>query len=232
LDSDDIWASDKIEKQKNVLRQMPEVGLVHTDISCIDEHGQRMDKIPFDPRDASGNCFDYILMHCGIVVSSTVIPRSVLEKVGLFSAELKSTQDYELFLRIAKDHKVYCVEDTVTYYRQHSDSMSKSDFGVSIFLESIKALDVFMNGSFGRNVPKRDVNRSKSRFFFFAARKLSQAGHLRSMSLAYLAKSMFHDPFNADAFNLLMTMCVPGVLLKNFRWYKARLKHLVGLKDT
>ncbi len=53
-----------------------------------------------------------------------MLRRSVLESVGLFDTSLRSTQDYDLFLRISRRFPVCCHDGFVLEYRQHEASMS------------------------------------------------------------------------------------------------------------
>ena len=51
--------------------------------------------------------------------------RQVIEKVGGFREDLPSSEDQEIYLRIARDHPIYCHHEIIAEYRRHGAQMSQ-----------------------------------------------------------------------------------------------------------
>lgn len=62
---------------------------------------------------------NYIGMHATVMYR-----RDVFEAVGNYATSLPACEDYDLFLRIARQFPVYCYDEVVAEYRQHGNNMS------------------------------------------------------------------------------------------------------------
>lgn len=60
-----------------------------------------------------------------VVPAAVLYRRRVLEQVGGFDPSVNAAADYDLYLRIARDHPIHCYEEAVAEYRQHGASMSR-----------------------------------------------------------------------------------------------------------
>jgi glycosyltransferase involved in cell wall biosynthesis len=98
IDADDIWLPGKLRAQVKHLMTNPDVGLISTPISCIDEYGKRLSRNRFVSRRPT---FSQLLISCTIMPSTVVIRRTCIETVGLFDSELRGTDDWDMWLRIA-----------------------------------------------------------------------------------------------------------------------------------
>lgn len=121
LDDDDEWLSCKLEKQYNKIKS-DNSSLVFSPYYSVDQYGTSkiinydLDSIP------GKNYFEKLL--CFNYIGSTSFPllrKSSVEEVGGFNLGLKSSQDHELWLKIAKKYEIsYISEPLVKYY--YSDS--------------------------------------------------------------------------------------------------------------
>lgn len=126
LDADDLWEPDKLEKQVRVLDENPEVALVYTWVAFIDEDSKHTGRV--FKNCAEGDVWEELTQHniveCGSV---PLIRRSCFETVGLFDRNLGSyLEDWDMWLRIAVDHKFKVVKEPLVYYRQLSSSASRN----------------------------------------------------------------------------------------------------------
>ena len=126
LDDDDIWLPEKLEKQIAFFRSLPdkdEIGLVYTGQYMFDGEtifGAKVDS-------ANGMIYPYLLFGQFIgTCSSVLIPRKVFDEVGDFDASLICTQDFELFLRIARHKPIYSIDEPLIKYRTRPDQISKN----------------------------------------------------------------------------------------------------------
>lgn len=124
LDSDDKWLPEKIALQVRHLEQHPEVGLVTGGEWETAEDGSRvwrMERKPF----ASVRLYPRILVENAIGSPSLVmVRRACLERVGMFDEEVGLAQDWDLWIRIAKDCAIGVLDKPLILYRRHGASMS------------------------------------------------------------------------------------------------------------
>ena len=130
LDADDYWEVAKLEKQMECLSNVSsEIGLCHTYVNIVDEHGRflriRHDRI-LPP---TGDCYQQLLRHCFISTSSVLIRKSVLDDVGLFNQDpsYRCGEDYELFIRISYKYQVALVDTVLASYREAEKSVSRTN---------------------------------------------------------------------------------------------------------
>jgi glycosyltransferase involved in cell wall biosynthesis len=75
---------------------------------------------------------NFIGMHATVMYR-----RSVLDKVGGFDTSLRACEDYDIYFRIAREHKIVCHHELVAEYRQHPAQMSRDPI---LMLKSVKAV--------------------------------------------------------------------------------------------
>ena len=125
LDDDDEWLPTKLEKQLRLFKD-PEVGLVYCSSFTINEtsKSKKVRKGKF----YKGFVFDQLLK--GNFIGSTSFPlirRECFNYCGMFDSNLKSSQDYDLWLRIAKRYKVDYVEEPLVNYYIHGNARITTD---------------------------------------------------------------------------------------------------------
>lgn len=130
-DSDDVWLSEKLEKQVKVLEQADEtVGMVYTMFQY--QNGQENDARPYPPKELSldikrGFIFPHLFAGNLVGMPTVLIRREIIDKVGMFDTKFSCLEDYEWVLRIAKRYQVEIVEEVLvhTYFTNSSVSSSK-----------------------------------------------------------------------------------------------------------
>ncbi len=109
LDDDDEWLPEKLEMQVQVLESsLPEVGGVYTGFLKIDRTtGRVLEKVIPSKR---GNLFKELVIGNVIGTASTpLLRKECFQKVGLFDENLPSSQDLDMWIRIAKDFHFECI---------------------------------------------------------------------------------------------------------------------------
>lgn len=145
LDDDDIYQSCLVETMLRSFIQNndPKIGMLYCSYLFIDEKGKAFGKwyIP-----AEGNIYERLFYdnYAGSP-SGTMIHRSVIEKVGLFNETLRSCEDYDMWLRIAKHFHVYSIEEPLLLYRIHSNNMSGNIHKIETYQK--KVLDIALADS-------------------------------------------------------------------------------------
>jgi teichuronic acid biosynthesis glycosyltransferase TuaG len=125
LDADDLWESDKLEKQMQLSKALPNVDVFYSsgwkftgnDLNSIDEYktilgeftGQQMYKL------------EYIKNH--IPTPSVIVKRSVIEQVGPQAYGV--CEDWDYWLRMALcNARFYGMDQKLFYYRRHNSNTS------------------------------------------------------------------------------------------------------------
>ncbi|MEO1124749.1 MAG: glycosyltransferase [Cyanobacteria bacterium J06635_15] len=123
LDADDLWHPTKLEKQVRCLDGNPQVALVNTGITNIDQQGNPL-KGDYLPNEADSNWPNILLenpIHCGSV---PLVRRSCFEQLGDFDTHLKSAEDWDMWIRIAANFQIAALAEHLVYYRIHPGSKS------------------------------------------------------------------------------------------------------------
>lgn len=124
LDDDDAWKPEKLERQVNVFQELSrDYGLVYTGRDIIENDSVVKTHHP----NATGDVFTELLGRNFIPSETPMIRRECIERIGGFDTELESSQDFDLWLRIARYYKVSAVPDSLAItYQGHEDRISKN----------------------------------------------------------------------------------------------------------
>ena len=128
LDSDDLWLPGKLEKQIKLFQISNETAMVYTRYKTIEGDTISSRIFPKNGRYKSGNIFKSLYLRSFVACSSVMVKRSVLDQVGLFSADpdLIAIEDTDLWLRIALKHVIKCTNNLpLILYRIHAKSISQ-----------------------------------------------------------------------------------------------------------
>lgn len=132
LDSDDLWHSRKLQRQIDFMESSPDVEICQTDEIWI-RNGVRVN--PGNKhRKPSGDIFRASLDLCLVSPSAVMMRRNLFERVGGFDESLPVCEDYDLWLRIARDTEIPLIpEALVTKRGGHADQLSRSTWGFDRF---------------------------------------------------------------------------------------------------
>lgn len=116
LDSDDSWHKDKLKKQINFINKYKVQAVYNSYIA--------FSKKKFLYKVASSKIlnFNELMKANPICCSSIMISTKILLKNKF--RNLKTKEDYELWLRISKKHNIYPIKNYLTYYEVRENSLS------------------------------------------------------------------------------------------------------------
>ena len=119
LDDDDRLLPEKIARSVEVFRACPAVGLVATGYYHIDAAGERLCTCP--PRLCTDSArLLNMLMGCISACAGVMVRSLVHQKVGVYR-DIKA-QDYDMWIRVAKEFKVETINLPLAEYRRHSEN--------------------------------------------------------------------------------------------------------------
>jgi glycosyltransferase involved in cell wall biosynthesis len=124
LDADDAWEPTKLEKQLAVFAAKPDVGVVFSRRSLMDESGKR---VPAKPTSGfhTGFVLPQMFTQNFVCFSSAVVRREVFSHVGRFDPQWDLAIDYDLWLRVAKAYRFDFVDEELVRYRTGHGNLSK-----------------------------------------------------------------------------------------------------------
>jgi glycosyltransferase involved in cell wall biosynthesis len=106
LDADDMWYPEKLERQVAFLDAHQECGMVHSEMSVINEQDEILHIRFYEETTRSvpqGYCLRTLLLRCHIQPVTVLERRSSFDRAGVFDTRLPITQDYLHWIMIAAD---------------------------------------------------------------------------------------------------------------------------------
>lgn len=130
LDSDDSWMPEKLERQLRFMREHPELALSYTYCQLMDQYSVAGGIRHEGMLKPEGDVFEWLLDHCWISTSTVMFKRSIVHDVGLMneSPDFRIGEDWEFFIRIAKNHEIGLLDDVLTNYRRSEAGISMTDW--------------------------------------------------------------------------------------------------------
>lgn len=123
LDDDDRWHREKIERQVNALEKANEAGIASCLVCAISPEGR---VIRAERSKQSGAMFQDLLVSNVVGTPSRVlIRRECIETSGLFDENLRTKQDWDLYIRISMNWEVTVIDKHLCFRTIH-ESMSSS----------------------------------------------------------------------------------------------------------
>ncbi len=126
LDSDDIWIPSKLEQQIRRFLQDDTIGLVASGYCFCSENMEHRKDYTVEKFSSKYISFKDLLSENYVGTSSAVVRRDCFEKVGYFDESMVFGEDWNLWLRIARQYKVAYVAAVLCKYREHDRSISSS----------------------------------------------------------------------------------------------------------
>lgn len=208
LDSDDYWASTKLEEQMAVVQNDERIGVVHTSFRYVNERGELTDDGPQRPDNPCvGDCLDVLLNEFVVLFSSVLVRRGVVEQAAAteehgepFDARWINSQDYDLMLRCARFCRFGYVAKPLVFYREHGGHGAMGNLKRAFGFHCRVQMDFVKRHGEAIGVTEADVRRRVADFLsgraesMFWQRRFDQA-----RALCELAKELdvYNDRFAA-----------------------------------
>lgn len=132
FDCGDIYIKDKCTKQINYLDQNKEVKLLGTWASVIDEHGKFLHELkpPADYETLKKKMY----LNSMFLNPSVIFYSDILKTIGHFRGKYRrASQDYALFFKVLKKHKVENYPEILMYYVSDPNSISTKNRRLQVF---------------------------------------------------------------------------------------------------
>lgn len=230
LDADDVWYPTKLERQIAFLDMNKEYGLVHSDVSVIDEQDEIIHR-QFNSETArsvpQGSCMLELLQHSHIQTLTVVERRDCFQKVGGFDDRIPIAQDYLHWIMIALEGwKFGYIKEPLGKYRWRRGSLMAGRRRLLEDYERIYAIllnETTLGSRYGKQaieiVEKRIISVQRD-----LARVHYAEGH-NTMARRRLASLIQQTPLDPTLYLDLLKACLPSFLhvkLRAFRGMSTR----------
>jgi glycosyltransferase involved in cell wall biosynthesis len=139
LDADDRLKPEAIETGLRVLAERPDCAMAVGDHLFVSKDGSHL-------ADSRKDClitshYEALLRSNFIeMISSVLFRRCVLDEVGGFDTGLRVAEDYDLYLRIAREYPICCHSTVVAEYRMHQTNTShNSELMLAMTLQVLRS---------------------------------------------------------------------------------------------
>lgn len=143
MDADDICAPDRIEKQVNYLLNNPDVSVLGSEVIIIRENGTRIRK------NLTYKSFDSIklgLLYGNPISHPTVMfnMRNLSHKDIHYSEKYHFIEDFELWLRLSREHIIENIGCELLQYRETQEGISRTKRDIQI-IKARELLSIHFN---------------------------------------------------------------------------------------
>lgn len=199
LDADDHWLPEKTERQLECAARHPEAAVIYSDATIVEIDGTHVGSFLADKGPRSGNVYDRLLESFFILPSTALVRRDVLVACGMFSETLRKMEDYDLWIRLAREYEFQLVPEALTLYERQPNSSSKDVLGTAksqcVLLKSL--LDHDLNP-----VQMRKMRRRLAGSLFDVAYELRRTNPRASIPFAW--ESLTTHPSRVKSWELMM----------------------------
>ena len=189
LDSDDVWAPQKLELQLARLAANPTSRWSCTGVSFIDDQGQPIPQQGGKPyRAQSGWILERLLTFSAAATTPTLmIHRSLFDEAGGFDERVLLREDYDLELRLAVRSEIHALPESLTFVRHHEGRTSSRTRVADLYRWNAIVFRKFARSAKNRRL--RDIGRRQCALQLMQhARSLSRAGeHLSAFAASAAA---------------------------------------------
>jgi len=206
LDADDIWLPEALRARWQVLQTFPNAQWIGADFLRCYEDGTYDAEGFFKTRSAtheklrhayeSGTILrlikpvaEFLRMSLGWT-STIMAKKTLLQSVGGFEGSLGNYEDHHLWIRIAREADFYFVPEVVTWYRDHSMSVSRKEGPPAYWY--IVAMRLLLQDPNFR--PHRALIRRKLASLFEQNMYYHRTRGERSLAIMAAAQAILHQP--------------------------------------
>ena len=154
LDADDMYYPNRLKAQVAFLDAHSECGLVHSDVTILDE-SDRVISSSFNRETGrsvpKGNCLTYLLEHCHIQVPSVLERRACYDRIGGFERRAHPAEDYLHWIQLAlHGYAIGYIDKPLAMYRRRANSLSASSLRMAEGIFGV--LFVLLEGNVSREL--------------------------------------------------------------------------------
>lgn len=219
LDHDDVWFPDKLALQLAQFEAYPEAGGVYSSIIYWHEDDAGRFPLPasFNLHDYpdgidqafSGWIYHHFLLDCYMLTSAALFRAEVFARCGDYDERLPYSEDWDLWLRIAREYPLVKLRRPTTLYRQHIQQGSRVvrdvDYRTELLVQTVAKWGLCSRD--GRCISRRQFHVQLASFHASFALDHLQGGSLK------IAIQSFIKAWRCHPLNLKYLLYIPAALL-------------------
>ncbi len=140
LDSDDQWQPAFLQTMVSLAEAHPQAAVYYSGAQCMDAGGKPLPQVlgtTAAPVDTPQAMYHTLLRANFIIPSATVLRRAAIDKAGLFDRQLRSCEDWDLWLRLLPDYEFAGTPEPLICYRIHGSSLSTNVDGMQYAVRAV-----------------------------------------------------------------------------------------------
>jgi hypothetical protein len=210
LDSDDLWAPEKLELQLLRLESCPEASLCYCDYRFVNMANMTTERSNLVLPATQEQVFAQFLTGCPISPCSVLIRSSCLPPDTRFDPGLSFGEDWDLLARLAAKYLFVAVPNILLEIRKHSGNMTSVNVDSRI-RDYLRVIDKIF--SLPAAEPHRHLKATvKADYMLQAAYHLMTIGR-HAGARPWIFRSMYLQPFSMQAWKALARTIVPRSLV-------------------
>jgi len=224
LEHDDIWLPNKNALQIQFIKDHPEYSMIFSPVKLIKD-GLPSKKSGIYSQECRGEyCFsDFFNRNRVLNCSSVMIKTTTLKSVGKLREDLLLSFDYDLWLRIAANHKIFCITPPLAQYRIHSSNLSNDNSDLIANESTLKAISTWKNNPLAHKlVGKNSIRDRILNLHLLLARDYSSTNK-KNKELAHILSAVKLSPTNISLWKHYLWHNVNRQTRSHIKWYMNKL---------
>lgn len=207
-DADDLWLSTKLKKQVELLEQDAQIALVFSDMqqrlgSEVLYKAFLIEKGYYE-RICGGNLFLELTKINFIFTPTVVLRKNIFSRIEMFNENYKIGEDYDMWLRVAKDFKVALINEPLVIRRLHSSNTTHNKLLYQH--QHIKFLGDFLKNNIFNRVEKNIFRKQRMQGIYHLGGYYFYKGEYKK-SIKWFALSIFSRNGLKSFFYLISALC-------------------------
>lgn len=172
-DADDLWMPDSLRRRVDMLDDLPDIGMVFADVR-VEKNGEVLfpsflaERKVLQRVDVTREKNDRYVFRCSvfsdllcerfITIPTLLIRRSSLEQVGPWNPDVEGVEDYEFYLRAAKQLRSGYIDRVLAVCRIHGENVS-----CNLQLQNLRRIDMLRRFLFDDDLTVKDRGNLRKR---------------------------------------------------------------------
>lgn len=226
IDSDDLWTPHKLERQMDALLSSQYVW-AYCDVELFQEQ-QILGRYSDSHQPYQHQIAHQLLLDNFIASPSPIVSREVFEQVGYFDEDqqLRSREDWEMWLRIAAAYPVAYIREALARYRVHASNVTRQEDVLTLHRSQLKVLEKALTCASAVYTPVKQ--RAFAAQFIRTGRALWGQGDIKGARKMF-AQAIHCYPLHMDSYFFWVATIVgkqAAIWLRTFNgWRRRALNH-------
>jgi glycosyltransferase involved in cell wall biosynthesis len=222
LDADDYWLPERLERQVAILKRNPGVGLICSDCATWQDGEAAGSFFANSPVPQTGKLFERLVRGCFIFTPTVLVRRECLEEVGPFNESLITSEDFNLWLRIAARSEIAVVPEALAVREICPTGLSRSTKPDIYLQNAIAALEdvKLVSGGLSSGESRALEKAIAERYYVYGSFLL--ASGLRGESRKQLSNAIRRRPADWRAWIKMGLSCLPGSMFREVMEMRSR----------